>query len=96
MTIVCRRGRADSALRSQAHPRPQTEIDQWRRTTADASEPRSASEELKVSLDEAVVEDAAVISQFVANGNGNGNGAHDFETISGSAEVFEEERQSKS
>jgi RNA polymerase subunit RPABC4/transcription elongation factor Spt4 len=50
----------------------------------------SASEEFKVTLDEAVVEDAAVISQFVANGNGNGNGAHDFETISGSAEVVEE------
>jgi hypothetical protein len=51
----------------------------------------TASEELKVTLDEAVVEDAAVISQFVANGNGNGNGAHDFDTISGSAEVIEEE-----
>lgn len=50
----------------------------------------TASDELKVTLDEAIVEDAAVISQFVANGNGNGNGAHDFETISGSAEVVEE------
>lgn len=49
----------------------------------------SASEELKVPLDEAVVEDAAVISSFVANGNSNGNGAHDFETVSGSAEVVE-------
>ena len=48
----------------------------------------TASEVLKVTLDEDVVEDAAVISQFVANGNGNG--AHDFETISGSAEVIEE------
>jgi RNA polymerase subunit RPABC4/transcription elongation factor Spt4 len=48
----------------------------------------SATEELKVKLDEAVVEDSAVISQFVANGNGNG--AHDFDTISGSAEVIEE------
>ena len=49
----------------------------------------TASEELKVQLDEAVVEDAAVLSHFVANGNGNGNGTHDFETISGSAEVVE-------
>ena len=39
--------------------------------------------------DRTVVEDAAVISDFVANGNGNGNGAHDFETVSGSAEVVE-------
>ena len=35
-----------------------------------------------------MVEDAALIAQFVANGNGNG--AHDFDTISGSAEVVEE------
>lgn len=58
--------------------------------TAPAEERSSAaSEELKATLDEAVVEDAAVISDFVANGNGNGNGAHDFETVSGSAEVVE-------
>jgi len=31
-----------------------------------------------------------VISQFVASGNGNANGAHDFQTVSGSAEVVEE------
>jgi hypothetical protein len=51
----------------------------------------TASDELRETLDEAVVEDAAVISQFVANGNGsvNGNGAHDFEAVSGSAEVVE-------
>jgi RNA polymerase subunit RPABC4/transcription elongation factor Spt4 len=34
----------------------------------------SAADELKVTLDEGVVEDTAVISQFVANGNGNGTG----------------------
>jgi hypothetical protein len=34
----------------------------------------TAADEMKVSLDEAVVEDTAVISQFVANGNGNGAG----------------------
>ena len=57
--------------------------------TVESSESsQSASEELKVTLDEAVVEDAAVISNFVANGNGNG--AHDFDTVNGSAEVVEE------
>lgn len=34
----------------------------------------TASEELKITLDQGVVEDSAVIAQFVANGNGNGNG----------------------
>ncbi len=57
-------------------------------TVPAADVPTDAAEELKVTLDEAVVEDAALIAQFVANGNGNG--AHDFDTISGSADVVEE------
>lgn len=58
--------------------------------TATSDAAATSSEELKVTLDEAVVEDAAVISQFVASGNGSSNGAHDFQTVSGSAEVVEE------
>ena len=46
------------------------------------------SDELKVTANEAAVEDAALIAQFVANGNGNS--VHDFDTISGSAEVVDE------
>ena len=37
----------------------------------------TAAEEMKVTLDEAVVEDTAVISQFVSNGNGKGSHPED-------------------
>lgn len=45
----------------------------------------SATGDLNQSLVDGANEDSAVIAQFVANGNG----AHDFETVSGTAEVNE-------
>ncbi len=55
---------------------------------ADPSASGSGSaEEMKTSLDEAVVEDTAVISKFVANGNGNG--AHDRDEIGATEPVAE-------
>jgi RNA polymerase subunit RPABC4/transcription elongation factor Spt4 len=44
--------------------------------TPSSETPSNAADEMKSTLDEAVVEDSAVISNFVANGNGNGNGSH--------------------
>jgi RNA polymerase subunit RPABC4/transcription elongation factor Spt4 len=49
----------------------------------------NAAEEMKTTLDEAVVEDSAVISNFVANGNGNGNGSHDKEELAATEPVAE-------
>ncbi len=57
-------------------------------TVPAADIPTDVSDELKVTTNEAADEDAALIAQFVANGNGNG--VHDFDTISGSAEVVDE------
>ncbi|HET9659583.1 MAG TPA: zinc ribbon domain-containing protein [Thermomicrobiales bacterium] len=69
-------------------------------TQPDESVP-TAAEEMKVSLDEAVVEDTAVISKFVANGNGkgNGNGSHDRDDLAATepvAEAAESELESES
>lgn len=69
-------------------------------TQLDESVP-TAAEEMKVSLDEAVVEDTAVISKFVANGNGkgNGNGSHDRDDLAATepvAEAAESELESES
>lgn len=49
----------------------------------------TAAEEMKVTLDEAVVEDTAVISQFVANGNGKSNGSHDTDDLTATEPVVE-------
>jgi hypothetical protein len=59
-------------------------------TTSNGDAPDSATE-LKETLDEVVVEDTAVISEFVANGvNGNGNGAHGAEKVNIVSETVEE------
>jgi RNA polymerase subunit RPABC4/transcription elongation factor Spt4 len=51
----------------------------------------TAGEEMKATLDEAVVDDTAVISRFVANGNGNGNGnvSHAQDELAGAQPVPE-------
>lgn len=56
---------------------------------AEGESPDKATEELKVTLDEAAVEDTAVIAQFVANGNGNGNGNGHREELAESETVAE-------
>ena len=45
-----------------------------------------------VALDKDVIEDTAVIAEFVANGaNGNGNGVHVAEAVDGVAEPGEDD-----
>lgn len=57
--------------------------------TASSDTTPNASDEMKSTLDEAVVEDTAVISNFVSNGNGNGNGSHDQDDLAEAEPVAE-------